>query len=349
MQKNEQVDISGIKSYSSSNKVKVFFKEKLSYIILIVGCLIFIFHDAIKWGFNDANIFVLLGSIAVTYAFNLYVNFTCGKIGRKRGKSSPEWIATQQYYSKAKEDITEIRSYLPFYCDYKTEYEKKIIQREILENENLSIAKLDYYTKEKLTDDQWKAVVNARKVKVIRLQAKDLVSERGKSKKNKDGNYLGKSEHEFDKENKLINALTKLLIPMVLTYLTLESLVFANILSGVLKVVIILFGAIYNLFINEEFTINELRNRFINKADCLIEFKSLYENDKTFKQKIELERIKDEQELEEMKRQFNLENDIVESEEELQEEVNINKVFENCINKEDLEENKEEIKEEEQE
>ena len=316
MQKNEQVDISSVKSYSSSSKVKAFFKEKLSVIILVVGCLIFIFHDAVEWDFNDANLFVLLGSIAVTYAFNLYVTFTCGKIGRKRGKNSPEWIATQQYYSKAKEDITEIRSYLPFYCDYKTEYEKKTIQKEILENENLSINKLDYYTKEKLTDDQWKAVVNARKVKVIRLQAKDLVSERGKSRKNKDGNYLGKSEHEFDKENQVIGALTKLLIPIVLTYLSLESLIFANIISGVIKVVIILFGAIYNMFINEEFTTNELRNRFINKADCLIEFKSLYENDKTFKQKIEFERIKDEQELEEMKRQFNIENDIVENEEE---------------------------------
>lgn len=329
----ENLSTASIKSYSSTSKVKLFFKEKLSYIILIVGCLIFIFHDAIKWGFNDSNIFVLLGSIAVTYAFNLYVNFTCGKIGRKRGKTSPEWIATQQYYSKAKEDITHIRSYLPFYCDYKTNYEKRLIQREILENENLSIAKIDYYTEDKLTVEQWKAVLEARKVKVIRLQAKDLVSERGKSKKNKDGNYLGKSEYEFDKENKLINALTKLLIPIVLTYLTLESLVFANILSGVLKVVIILFGAVYNMFINEEFTVNELRNRFINKADCLIEFKSLYENDNSFKQKIELERIKDEKELEEMKRQYDIER----KEEDIIEELNINKVFDEAIKKEEKE------------
>lgn len=324
-QRENLTNTANLKSYSSYSKFKMFFKEKLSYIILIVGCLIFIFHDAIKWGFNDSNIFVLLGSIAVTYAFNLYVNFTCGKIGRKRGKSSPEWIATQQYYSKAKEDITEIRNYLPLYCDYKTNYEKRLIQKEILENESLSIAKLDYYTQDKLTVDQWKAVVEARKVKVIRLQAKDLVSERGKSKKNKDGNYLGKSEYEFDKENKLINALTKLLIPIVLTYLTLESLVFANILSGVLKVIIILFGAIYNMFVNEEFTINELRNRFINKADCLIEFKSLYENDNSFKQKIELERIKDEKELEEMKRQYDIERKEEEEENKKEEkEIDVN-------------------------
>ena len=330
----KQVNTASIKSYSSSNRLKLFFKEKISFIILIVGCLIFIFHDAIKWGFNNSNIFVLLGSIAVTYAFNLYVNFTCGKIGRKRGKSSPEWIATQQYYSQAKENVSNIRSYLPFYCDYKTNYEKKLIQREILENENLSLAKLDYYTKEKLTDDQWKAVQEARKVKVIRLQAKDLVSERGKSKKNKDGNYLGKSEYEFDKENRITNALTKLLIPIVLTYLTLEGLVFANILSGVIKVVIILFGAIYNLFVNEEFTVNELRNRFINKADCLIEFKSLYENDENFKQKIELERLKDDLELEEMKKQFN----IAEEQEEIK-ETNINDVFDEALKKEEKETN----------
>lgn len=320
------------KSYSTSNKIKFFLKDKISYIIVVVGCLIFIFQDAIKWGFNDINIFVLLGSMAITYAFNITINFIFAKIGRKKGKDSDIFKSTMEYYANAKQGIEHIRNYLPLYCDYKTNQEKKRIQREILDDENLQLCKLDYYVQERLTEKQWECVLKARKVKVNRLQEKDLMSERGRSKKNKDSNYLGKSEFEFEKENQITNALTKLIIPIVLTYLSMEAFVLTNVLSGAVKVIIILMGGIFTMLANEDFAVNELRNRFINKADNLMEFKSLYDNDPVFKNLIKEKIIEDEKELAELK--AIKENEILTEEQEEIKEININKVFEEAETKE---------------
>lgn len=316
------------KSYSTSSKIKFFIKEKMAHIIVIVGSIIFVFQDAIDWDFNDANIFVLLGSMIITYIFNLVMNFICAKIGRKKGKESELFKGTMSYYAQAKKDVEEKRNYLPVYCDYKTLKEKRRIQKEILDDENLQLNKLDLYVKEKLTEEQWNAVVKARKVKVDRLQEKDLMSERGNSKKTKDSNYLGKSEFEFEKEKQLTGALSKLIVPIVLTYLSMESFVLNNVLSGAVKVTIILIGCVFTMLSNEDFVNNELRNRFINKADNLVEFKTLCENDEYFKMLIKQKQIEDQKELEELMKIKNQEINILENEEiEKEKNININNVF----------------------
>ena len=319
------------KSYSTSSKVKFFLKEKIAYIVVIVGCILFVFQDAIIWGFNSVNFFVLIGSMVVTYVFNIIINFICAKIGRKKGKENELYKATMEYYANAKKEIENKRDYLSIYCDYKTLKEKKRIQKEILDDENLQLNKLDYYVQDRLTEEQWKTVQEARKVKVDRLQEKDLMSERGKSKKNKDSNYLGKSEFEFEKENQIVNGLSKLIVPIVLTYLSMEAFVLTNILSGAVKVTIILIGGIYTMLTNEDFVVNELRNRFINKADNLVEFKTLCENDESFKLLIKQKQIEDQKELEELMQLKNEEINILENEEIEEKEININKVFNDLL------------------
>lgn len=319
------------KSYSTSSKVKFFLKEKIAYIVVIVGCILFVFQDAIIWGFNSVNFFVLIGSMVVTYVFNIIINFICAKIGRKKGKENELYKATMEYYANAKKEIENKRNYLSIYCDYKTLKEKKRIQKEILDDENLQLNKLDYYVQDRLTEEQWKTVQEARKVKVDRLQEKDLMSERGKSKKNKDSNYLGKSEFEFEKENQIVNGLSKLIVPIVLTYLSMEAFVLTNILSGAVKVTIILIGGIYTMLTNEDFVVNELRNRFINKADNLVEFKTLCENDESFKLLIKQKQIEDQKELEELMQLKNEEINILENEEIEEKEININKVFNDLL------------------
>lgn len=269
--------INTIKGVTTSSKFKSFVKDKMFAIVLSIGCFVFMFKDAIEWKVADENLGVLLTSMAITYFFTLYVILILGKMGIKSGKEKPIFIETMNYYSKAKTDIEPFRSYLKEYCILKTEEEKKLIQKEILDDENLEIEKLDLYKQEELTKQQWKAVQKARKLKVLRLQEKDLISERGKHFKSKYGTYLGKSEHDFMLSNNISNAFSKLIIPIVLTYLSIESIVLTDVLSGAIKVVVALFSGLFNFITNEDFVVNELRNRFINKADSLLEFKNLYE------------------------------------------------------------------------
>lgn len=277
MNGNENINVGDIKTQSLKDRFNGFIKQKLMIIILTLGCLIFVLKDAIKYGKSSEEVIVLGLDFVVTYAFTLYITTIMGKMGLKAGINSINYIQTMAYYSRAKEETESIRSLLPRYCEIKNEEEIKSIQREILYQENLFIDKLNDYKQSELTKKQWKAVIKARKVKIIKLIDKDLISERGRSLHTKYSTYLGKKQSTFEKQNFVSNAITKLTVPLALSFLSVEAIIWSNILSGLVKTLLILFGAIINYFTNEEFATNELRNRFINKADALFDFKNLYE------------------------------------------------------------------------
>lgn len=275
--KETNISIGDFKTKSTSMKIKDFFKQKFAYIILTIGCLFFAFKDVINWEKTEESWIVIGLDFLITYIFTLYVTIIMGRMGMKSGKNSEQFKATLDYYSRAKTETENIRGFLPQYCAYKTEEEKKAIQREILYQENLFLDKLNEYQEKDLDKKQWKAVLKARQVEVYRLVDRELVSERGKSYYNKYGTYLGKKESQYETENTAVNAFTKLFIPLVFCFIGVESLVWSNLLMGLLKSLIIVLGGTINYFNNEDFAVNELRNRFINKADCLFDFKNLLE------------------------------------------------------------------------
>ena len=75
----------------------------------------------------------------------------------------------------------------------------------------------------------------------------------------------------------MTNSLSKFILPIAITLIGIESIVMENIVGGLIKVAVILFSGLINYLSNEDFALNELRNRFINKADFLKEFKALCE------------------------------------------------------------------------
>lgn len=274
---DKNVSIGEIKSQSLKDRFSGFIKQKLMLIVLTLGCIIFILKDVIEYGKTTDETIVIGLNFIVTYIFTLYTTAIMGKMGMKSGITSQMYLSTMSYYSRAKEETENIRSYLPKYCEIKNQNEVESIQREILYQENLFLEKLHEYKQKELTKRQWKAVEKARKVKVIKLCDKDLISERGKSFKTKYATYLGKNQSTFEKQNFLLNAITKLIMPFAVTFLSVEAIIWSNLLSGMIKTLLIVFGGIINYFTNEEFALNELRNRFINKADALFDFKNLYE------------------------------------------------------------------------
>ena len=151
------------------------------------------------------------------------------------------------------------------------------MQKQILDEENLLIEELYKYELKKMTKRQRKIIAKAKKIKTIRLQERDLMSERGWSKKAQWGTYLGKSEREFVIANETANSLSKFILPIAITLIGIESVVMSNVIGGLIKVAVVLFSGLINYLSNEDFALNELRNRFINKADFLKEFKALCE------------------------------------------------------------------------
>lgn len=267
----------GIKSRSTKERFAFFVRKNFLIIILAVGFIGFALRDVIKWGDNwdtfDFITFII--DYAIIYSFAIYSTIILGKMGIKDGKDSEEFKATLEYYGKAKEEAEPYRRYLQAFCDYKNDEEKKRIQTEILAEENLFLDKLFEYEQDKCTKEQWKAIKRAKKVNPVKLVDKDLISERGRSKKIIYSTYLGKKQSDFEKMNTISNALTKSIIPLALALVSVESILWQNLLVGTFKAILVLFMSLVNYFTNYEYTTNELRNRFINKADMLIEFKSL--------------------------------------------------------------------------
>ena len=266
-----------IKTYSSSARIKSFLKQKLSLIVLSIGCFAFIFKDVINWKLNTENVYTLITSMTITYFFTMYVVIIMGKMGRKAGKSNDIFLATLDYYTNAKKECEPYRQHLGKFCKMKTKEEHLLMQKNILDEENLEVEKLYDYDLSKMTKRQCKIINKAKKVKTIRLQERDLMSERGWSKKSQWGTYLGKSEREFVLSNETANGLHKFLLPIAITLIGIDSIVMTNILGGLIKVAGVLFSGLINYLSNEDFALNELRNRFINKADFLKEFKALCE------------------------------------------------------------------------
>lgn len=274
---NQNNNFNQIKSQSFKERFSDFLKQKLLLIILAIGCVIFTLKDAIQYGKTTDGIVVIGLNFIITYIFTLYTTTILGKMGMKTGLNSDKFISTMEYYSRAKQETEPIRSYLSKYCDYKNKLEVESVQSEILYQENLFLNKLQEYKKNDLNKKQWKAVKKALKVKVVKLCDKDLISERGKSLKTKYTTYLGKKQSSFETQNLLSNAVSKLILPFAISFLTVEAIIWSNLLSGAIKTLLIVLGGILNYFTNEEFAVNELRNRFINKADVLLDFKNLYE------------------------------------------------------------------------
>ena len=264
-----------IKTYSTATRIKGFLKQKLPIIILSIGCFAFIFKDVVNWKLNTENIYTLIISMIITYFFTMYVVIIMGKMGIKAGKNNQIFLATLDYYTIAKKECEPYRQHLGKFCKMKTQEEQLIMQKHILDEENLEVEKLFEYGLSKMTKKQIRCINKAKKIKTIRLQERDLVSERGWSKKAQWGTYLGKSEREFVLAKETTNSVSKFLLPIAITMLGVESLVMANIVGGLIKVAVVLFSGLINYLSNEDFAINELRNRFINKADFLKEFKAL--------------------------------------------------------------------------
>ena len=274
----KRVEVSeSIKTSSFKSRLKNFFKQKTLVLLLTVGCIIYAFTDVIKWKINEADFYVLILQLIIATFFYFYVVNIMGKMGLKNGKENELFVATMKWYGKRKDEIEPIRSHLNEYVRYKTEQDRLSLQKAILDSEGLQFEKLDEYDVNKLTKSELKAIKRAKTIKVSRLLEKDLVSERGHSNKAKYGTYLGKTEKSFEMQQNLSTILSKLLIPIAITYISIESISMQNLLAGLIKTIMILFSGLLNYVKCEDFAINDLRNRFINKADCLAEFKNMYE------------------------------------------------------------------------
>lgn len=261
------------------------FRKRMSWIILIVASILFIFKEGLEFSQSQDDVITLIMSMAFTYLFALYVAISMRSMGKKSGKESNYFVNALKYLAEAKNNIKEIMYLLPRYVRHKNESSLEDVKKMFIEENGLlyPLYQKGYYQKKEiykdLSDFQKKALKEIDKIKITKLQPSDLLSEHSKSKSRYyDPLYLGKDERTDAQQSGLQMAITKSVLPIITSYFAIQVVLGSSLLWGAIQVAVIMLMGVTHYMEGEDYILNELRNRQINKADLLIEFKNLYDN-----------------------------------------------------------------------
>lgn len=261
------------------------FKKRMSWIILIVASILFIFKEGLEFSASTDDVITIVMSMSFTYLFALYVSISLRQMGKKSGKESVSFMNALKYLAEAKTNIKEIMFLLPRYTRHKNETALFDVKRLFIEEKGLlfTLYQKGYYERndvyQDLSNEQKKALQDVNKIKITKIQPSDLLSEHSKSKsKHYDPLYLGKDEKADARQSSISMAITKSVLPIITSYFAIQVVLGSSILWGAIQVAVILLMGVTHYMEGEDYIVTELKNRQINKADLLIEFKNLYDN-----------------------------------------------------------------------
>lgn len=271
-------------------------KKRMSWIILIVASILFIFKEGLEFSASTDDVLTIIMSMSFTYLFALYVSISLRQMGKKSGKESQTFMNALKYLAEAKTNIKEIMYLLPRYARYKNEAALNEVRRLFIEESGLlySLYQKGYYERKEiyknLSVEQKKTLEDVKKIKITKLQPSDLLSEHSKSKlKHYDPLYLGKDERTDARQSSITMAITKSILPIITSYFAIQVVLGSSILWGAIQVAVIMLMGVTHYMEGEDYILTELKNRQINKADLLIEFKNLYDNShQIFQQEIKI-------------------------------------------------------------
>ena len=260
-------------------------KKRMSWLILIVASILFIFKEGLEFSASTDDVLTIIMSMSFTYLFALYVSISLRQMGKKSGKESQTFMNALKYLAEAKTNIKEIMYLLPRYARYKNEVALNDVRKLFIEEMGLlfTLYQKGYYERKEiyksLSVEQKKALEDVKKIKITKLQPSDLLSEHSKSKsKHYDPLYLGKDERTDARQSSITMAITKSILPIITSYFAIQVVLGSSILWGAIQVAVIMLMGVTHYMEGEDYIVSELKNRQINKADLLIEFKNLYDN-----------------------------------------------------------------------
>jgi hypothetical protein len=202
------------------------------------------------------------------------------RLGKKSGKESGIFMSALKYLGEAKNNIKDILYLLPVFLTYKNAQALEEAKKNYLETKGIVYAlyKKDFYKNKKdLSDIQVQALKNVEKIKITTLTSSDLLAEHSKTK-NFDTLYLGLDEKTDERVSNIQMLISKAVLPLVTSYFAVQVVLGESLIWGAIQVSIILVIGVSHYMEGEDYVITELRNRQINKADLLIEFKNTYDN-----------------------------------------------------------------------
>ena len=234
----------------------------------------FAFEGGIQYVFSDYKYYVLTSIVAVIAVFVSYINYSSAV---NSGKNTDKFTKSLIYYKDAKANVRGFFHLIPMFCIDKNKERTNIAVRDIVEEAGLLYE--DYVAgkveKDKLEKWQNKILKKIKKIKIKRLHSTDLLQEKTKSGKTIRMLPLGESENQ---RNFLIKSALQKVITIALSGIVVAfGVVLGNWTLGATYGFTVAMGAVTATIAGSDYVYNVLRNRFITKADYLIEFNDVKE------------------------------------------------------------------------
>jgi hypothetical protein len=264
----------------NNKKVGEWLKKRFAWIVLVIASILFVFREGLELTASGKDVVTLVMNMGLTYMFAFYISVSLRKLGKKSGKDSSIFTAALKYLAEAKNSIKDIMYLLPVFLQYKNKQALEDAKKNYLETKGLVyvLYKKGYYqNKTDLSQIQKEALSKVEKIKITTLTSSDLLTEHSKTK-NFDTLYLGVDEKTDEKISNLQMLVTKAVLPIITSYFAVQVVLGESLIWGAIQVSIILVIGVAHFMEGEDYVITELRNRQINKADLLIEFKNTYDN-----------------------------------------------------------------------
>lgn len=200
--------------HKEKKKLGEIIKENLQKVTLILVSIVYITQGIFSFEKRDATFLDILGNISLSIIVGTVISSSMNSLGLKDGRESEIFKGSLKAYGEAKIKATPNFDKLSPWCEYKNFQELELQKKEIIQSSGLNwkAYRYGYYEehRDKLTENQIKAIERAKNTSILKLTAEDLFSDLPKPKYGlkivKIGNKFGESENDYKSRN-LVNDL----------------------------------------------------------------------------------------------------------------------------------------------
>ena len=210
---------------------------------------------------------------AVVFFIAIAVSIVTYRVSKRDAKNDSSFIATMKHYKEQKDSAMINIDLLPYFTSDKTKELYVTAEQDIVQDANLDYVRYKNgdYNLENLEDWQKKKLREISQIKIAKLKPRDLTHESSESKGNaysllpKDEKTAEMSYISSTMISRSVNTFAMLLVGSL-------AFSYSGWLSACINAIGILFAWGGSDLAGETFILNDLRSRYIAKADLLQEF-----------------------------------------------------------------------------
>lgn len=265
-------------------------RDNMQKFIIAIVSILYITQGMFQIVSKDTTPFEVLGSVGIAITIGVIISQSMSNMGLKDGRKNESYIASIQSYGQAKEKATPYFDKLSQWCEYKNAQDLEFKKKDIIQTAGLNwkAFKFGYYDEhtDKLTEEQLKALEEAKKCRIAKLNSQELLSDLPRNRRGRVNSKFGESTQSYAKRNAFTDAIYRIGISLVLGMYSLypaftedPSKMWASIVWNTLQIAVWLTFGIMKYYNSYSFIVDEYRQtHIIGKTEYFNEFIVTMEN-----------------------------------------------------------------------